>query len=407
MCQWRCNFFTKCGHQPAYVETLCSHQKSERDTWTRGIIMQACGTFNIPEVQNLDDICPDCTDLKYSGSASYEDPSYETNNPTFSAYVLTTDSRDEHVSHKPSLSELEAAITARHMKEKREARESSHTSAPSEKSMFYRPGSYFERPTQSNRQPTFSTQGEGSSSRQYRPSESSKLSMQQVPQVGRGGIPKQTPNKPSQGSGSSFIDQHLRAQREPKLQSFSASHSTSTYDRTSIPMPYVQLSHLSTQHNSQRPSFSSFSESSERTRTPTTPEGRQQQRTTTRDRTPESWEKSASAYFQARQRTATRESILRDPAYWARASEITNREQMSKGLSPSELGMRSITPAEWRAIQMQFIAQSLPEKQGIWQQPHSRAITTPSNDLDSRAMAAAIDGASPKKTGKGRMYPGM
>ncbi|KAI5815590.1 hypothetical protein BZA77DRAFT_315495 [Pyronema omphalodes] len=273
--------------------------------------------------------------------------------------------------------------------------------------MFYRPESYFERPTQSNRQAMFSSQGEGITSRQYRPSESSMLSMQQVTQVGRGGIPKQTSNKSSQASGSSFIEQHLRAQRQPKSQSSSTSLPSFTYDRTSIPMPYVQLSHLSTQNSSRRPSFGSFSESSESTRTPTSPEGQQQQQTTTRDRTPESWEQSASAYLQARQRTVTRESILRDPAYWAKASEIISREQMSKGLSPSELGIRTITPAEWRAIQIQFMAQSMTEKPGKWQPSHSRATTTPANDLDCRAMAAAIDGASPKKTGKGRVYPGM
>jgi len=64
MCLWKNNYYTKCGHQPIYIQSICLNRTVTRDVFTNQRIVRACNSINIPTVQTINDVCPDCVSME-------------------------------------------------------------------------------------------------------------------------------------------------------------------------------------------------------------------------------------------------------------------------------------------------------------------------------------------------------
>jgi hypothetical protein len=57
---WKNDYFTTCGHQPLYLQGICSQRGLTGDLYTGRQIVRACSKFAIRAIHTIHDICPDC-----------------------------------------------------------------------------------------------------------------------------------------------------------------------------------------------------------------------------------------------------------------------------------------------------------------------------------------------------------
>ncbi|KAF8248917.1 hypothetical protein K440DRAFT_227092 [Wilcoxina mikolae CBS 423.85] len=60
MCLWKNDYYSKCGHQPIYIQNICLNRTVARDVFDNQRMVRACNSINIPTVQTINNICPDC-----------------------------------------------------------------------------------------------------------------------------------------------------------------------------------------------------------------------------------------------------------------------------------------------------------------------------------------------------------
>lgn len=60
MCLWKNDYFTKCGHQPIYLQNICRNRTVVQDPATEQCVVRACSSIEVHSVESIHDFCPDC-----------------------------------------------------------------------------------------------------------------------------------------------------------------------------------------------------------------------------------------------------------------------------------------------------------------------------------------------------------